>query len=85
VLSEPEPLPYDSVEDLCKKLRPGVDGVVVERGWQRATFLPQVWDKLTDERQFLDRLCLKAGLTPQAYASGDVDVYTYQVQKFGEK
>jgi AmmeMemoRadiSam system protein A len=85
VLSEPEPLRYESVEDLCRKLRPGVDGVVIARGWQRATFLPQVWEKLPDERQFLDRLCLKAGLTPQAYASGDVDVYTYQVQKFGEE
>jgi len=85
VLSQPEPLSYDGIDDLCRKLRPGVDGVVIERGWQRATFLPQVWEKLGDERQFLQRLCLKAGLTPQAYASGDLDVYTYQVEKFREE
>ena len=85
VLSLPEPLDYEGVEDLCDKLRPGVDGVVIERGWHRATFLPQVWEKLTDARQFLQRLCLKAGLTPDAYASGDLDVSTYQVEKFGEE
>jgi AmmeMemoRadiSam system protein A len=85
VLSHPEPLHYDDAEDLHDKLRPGVDGVVVERGWQRATFLPQVWEKLTDEREFLQRLCLKAGLAPDAYAGGDLDVYTYQVEKFREE
>lgn len=85
VLSQPEPLDYNGVEDLCDKLRPGVDGVVMERGWHRATFLPQVWDKLTDEREFLHRLCLKAGLAPDAYAHGDLDVYTYQVEKLKEE
>lgn len=85
VLSLPEPLQYDTVEDLCNKLRPGVDGVVIERGWHRATFLPQVWEKLADQRQFLQRLCLKAGLAPDAYSRGDLDVYTYQVEKFKEE
>jgi len=85
VLSVPEPLDYDGVEDLCSKLRPGVDGVVIERGWHRATFLPQVWEKLADKRQFLQRLCLKAGLAPDDYSRGDLDVYTYQVEKFREE
>lgn len=84
VLSLPEPLEYDGVEDLFAKLRPGVDGVVIERGWHRATFLPQVWEKLPDERQFLERLCLKAGLPADAYR-GDVDIFTYQVQEFEEE
>ncbi len=85
VLSVPEPLHYDGVEDLRNKLRPGLDGVVIERGWHRATFLPQVWEKLPDEGQFLQRLCLKAGLAPDAYASGDLDVYIYRVEKFAEE
>jgi AmmeMemoRadiSam system protein A len=84
VLSLPEPLDYESAEDLCAKLRPGVDGVVIERGWHRATFLPQVWGKLPDERQFLERLCFKAGLSPDAYRRGELDVLTYQVEKFQE-
>jgi AmmeMemoRadiSam system protein A len=84
VLSLPERLDYESPADLFNKLRPGIDGVVIERGWHRATFLPQVWEKLPDKREFLQRLCLKAGLPPDAYACGDLDVYTYQVEKFKE-
>jgi AmmeMemoRadiSam system protein A len=84
VLSTPEPLDYDDADDLLAKLRPGVDGVVIERDWHRGTFLPQVWDKISDPQQFLHRLCLKAGLSPDAYRSGDLDVYTYQVDEFEE-
>jgi AmmeMemoRadiSam system protein A len=84
VLSMPARLDYDGAEDLFNRLRPGIDGVVIERGWQRATFLPQVWEKLPDKRDFLERLCLKAGLSPHAYRGGDLDVHTYQVEKFKE-
>jgi AmmeMemoRadiSam system protein A len=84
VLSPPRPLAYEDGDDLGAKLRPGVDGVVIERGWHRATFLPQVWEKLPDPRQFLEHLCLKAHLSPDAYHRPGLDVYTYQVEKFEE-
>jgi AmmeMemoRadiSam system protein A len=85
VLSPPEPLSYDGPEDLVAQLRPAVDGVVVERGWNRATFLPQVWEKLPDPHQFLQHLCLKAHLPADAYRHPGLDVYTYQVEKFREE
>lgn len=84
VLSLPEPVRYDNADELLDSLRAGVDGVVVERGWHRATFLPQVWEKVPNKGEFLDRLCLKAGLPPNAYCDGEVEVSTYQVQKFRE-
>jgi AmmeMemoRadiSam system protein A len=84
VLSHPEPLSYDAPQDLIAKLRPGVDGVVIERGWNRATFLPQVWEKLPDPNEFLQHLCLKAYLPADAYKRPGLDVYTYQVEKFEE-
>jgi len=84
VLSIPQPLVYDGPADLIAKLRPGVDGLVIERGWNRATFLPQVWEKLPDPRQFLEHLCLKAYLPADAYRQPGLDVYTYQVEKFEE-
>ena len=84
VLSIPQPLSYDGPDDLIAKLRPGVDGVVIERGWNRATFLPQVWEKLPDPHQFLEHLCSKAYLPAGAYRSPGLDVYTYQVEKFEE-
>jgi len=84
VLSVPEPLDYSGPDDLIAKLRPGVDGVVIERGWNRATFLPQVWEKLPDPHQFLEHLCLKAYLPSDSYHRPGLDVYTYQVEKFEE-
>jgi len=85
VLSPPQPLVYNGPDDLIAKLRPGVDGVVIERGWNRATFLPQVWEKLPDPEQFLEHLCRKAYLPADAYRRPDLDVYTYQVEKFEEE
>lgn len=84
VLSVPQPLSYDGPDDLIAKLRPGVDGVVIESGWNRATFLPQVWEKLPDPHQFLEHLCLKACLSTDVYRRPGLDVYTYQVEKFEE-
>ena len=85
VLTLPQPLSYDGPDDLVAKLRPDVDGVVIERGWNRATFLPQVWEKLPDPHQFLQHLCLKAGLPADTYRRPGLDVYTYQVEEFEEQ
>ena len=84
VLTRPEPLDYSGSEDLFAKLRPFVDGVIIQRGWQRATFLPQVWEKLPTPQEFLASLCMKAGLPPDDYARPGLEVLTYQVEKFEE-
>jgi AmmeMemoRadiSam system protein A len=84
VLSSPRPVSYNGPDDLIAQLRPGVDGVVIESGWNRATFLPQVWEKLPDPDQFLEHLCRKAYLPAKAYRQPGLDVYTYQVEKFQE-
>ena len=84
VLTRPQPLEYDGADDLLARLRPHVDGVIISRGWNRATFLPQVWEKLPHPREFLAHLCLKAGLPADEYIRGNLTVLTYQVEKFEE-
>jgi AmmeMemoRadiSam system protein A len=84
VLSTPQRVSYNGPDDLIAQLRPGVDGVVIESGWNRATFLPQVWEKLPAPDQFLEHLCRKAYLPATAYREPGLDVYTYQVEKFQE-
>jgi MEMO1 family protein len=61
VLSPLEPLPAGR-EALIAALRPGVDGVLLELGEHRGTFLPSVWDKLPTPERFLDALVAKAEL-----------------------
>jgi uncharacterized protein len=84
VLSEPQPLAYDKAEDLLHRLRPKVDGVVLKQGLRRATFLPQVWEHLSDPRQFLGGLCEKMGVPSDTWRRAKLDVQTYQVEKFTE-
>ncbi|HNT75500.1 MAG TPA: AmmeMemoRadiSam system protein A [Anaerolineae bacterium] len=85
VLSAPEPLDFDGPDDLLRKLRPNVDGVLIERGWNRATFLPQVWEQIPDPEEFLGHLCRKAGLPANAWRWPDLQVSTYQVEMFEEE
>lgn len=83
-LTTPVSLEYDSPEDLLSRLRPGVDGVVIRDGMRRATFLPQVWEKLPDPAEFLDHLCAKMGATPGLWRQKHIDVLIYQVEEFHE-
>ncbi len=83
VLSEPTPMTFDSEEDLLRQLRPGVDGLVLEAGRCRGTFLPAVWQTLPEPRQFLDQLKVKAGLHPDAWP-GDARVLRYTCESIGE-
>ena len=84
VLTPAQPLDYETPAELIEKLRPNVDGVLLQRGWHRATFLPQVWEQLSRPEDFLSHLCYKAGLSGLAWKEGDLEVSTYQVQKFEE-
>ena len=80
VLSEPKPL-FDRAtteDEVLEALVPGRDGVILSWGPRRATFLPQVWDSLPNERDFLAALKQKAGL-PRGYWDPQVRISTYQV------
>lgn len=84
ILTDPKPLAYVNGADLVAKLRPQIDGVILRDGFSSATFLPQVWDQLPQPEDFLNRLCMKAGLHPNAWQTGKLEVLTYQVQYFSE-
>ena len=84
ILTEPKPLSYANAEDLLNKLRPGIDGVIIKKGFRQSTFLPQVWEQLPDKKEFLSHLCAKAGLDGDEWRKGDLSVSTYQAQAFEE-
>lgn len=83
-LTAPIPLRYDSAQDLPGLLRPNVDGVILREGRHRATFLPQVWEKIPDPNSFLSQLCLKMGAPGNYWTKTHLDVSTYQVEEFHE-
>ncbi len=85
ILSDPQPVPYATAQDLIQRLHPHLDGVIIRQGYASATFLPQVWAQVPKAEDFLGHLCLKAGLPRDAWKRSKLDVATYQVQRFDEK
>jgi len=84
ILTLPKKLDYTDADDLMFKIRPGIDGVIIKKHYHSATFLPQVWEQLKNPSEFLNQLCIKAGLSKDEWESGDLSVSTYQVQLFEE-
>ena len=63
VLGKPEKVSFISEEDLLQQIRPNIDGLILEHGYNRGTFLPSVWEQLPDKKDFLNHLKVKAGFT----------------------
>ena len=70
LLSAGERIDAASETELLAQLRPGVDGVTLEYGRHRATLLPQVWERVSEPREFLAALRLKAGLPEDFWNEG---------------
>jgi AmmeMemoRadiSam system protein A len=83
-LTLPQSLEYRDAADLMTCLRPNVDGVILRDGMRRATYLPQVWEKLPDKAEFLGSLCAKMGSLPDTWRHKHLEVLTYQVEEFHE-
>jgi uncharacterized protein len=77
-------LTYSTSEDLVEKLRVDLDGVLIKYNGRRATYLPQVWEKVPDKDQFLSQLCMKMGAAADLWRNQKIQVYTYQVEHFKE-
>jgi AmmeMemoRadiSam system protein A len=83
LLSADERIDVATEADLIAQLRPGIDGLVLQHGVQRATFLPQVWETLPEPREFVAALKRKAGL-PVDFWSPRMTVSRYGVTKWAE-
>ncbi|MGD8589280.1 MAG: AmmeMemoRadiSam system protein A [Chromatiales bacterium] len=81
ILTPPEALEVNSESDLLTLLQPGIDGLILEDGAARGTFLPSVWESLPQPREFLRHLKRKAGLT-EDYWSDTLKVSRYETESF---
>lgn len=81
VLSPLAEIDVGSQSELLARLQPFRDGLVIDDGYHRATFLPSVWEQLPNKTDFLDHLKRKAGLRPDAWPPG-MRCYLYTTDKF---
>ncbi len=81
ILSPATRLEFSSEQDLIGQLQPGSDGLILEDGSARGTFLPSVWEALPEPKDFFTQLKRKAGLSPSHW-SPTLKVYRYRTQSF---
>lgn len=83
ILSEPQVLQYDDINDLKNKVVPFQDGIVLKLHDRQATYLPQVWEQLPQFDDFFSSLCMKANLSNDCL-SQHPEISTYTVEKYKE-
>ena len=81
VLSSPVPMQVESEADLVARLRPGVDGLIIQDGEKRATYLPSVWRGIPEPARFVRELARKAGW-PAGYWSESARAWRYTTEEF---
>lgn len=79
ILTVPKKLDYSSPAELARKLRPKIDGVILKKKSHSATFLPQVWEDISDPFEFLKHLTWKAGLPPHAWETAEIYIYQAEI------
>jgi uncharacterized protein (TIGR00296 family) len=67
------------------QIQVGLHGVIIRRGLKQAVYLPQVapeqgWDR----EEMLENLCLKAGLSKEAWKKGGTQFYVFTAEVFEE-
>lgn len=79
VLSPREPMAVRSEDELLSRLVPGRDGLVLAWRGASATFLPKVWDQLSEAREFVRHLKIKAGWDA-GFWSEDIEAWRYDTE-----
>jgi len=81
ILSPASEIICRSEAELINQLRPNIDGLILEDGRHRATFLPSVWESLSDPIDFVRQLKLKAGWAADHW-SEVIRAYRYTTESF---
>ena len=81
ILSPAEIIPCQSEAELIQQLRPDIDGLILDDGLHRATFLPSVWETLPNPVDFIRHLKNKAGLPINDW-SPNLRAYRYTTESF---
>lgn len=68
ILTPLSEIEFSSEQDLLEKIQAGLDGLVIDEGYNKGTFLPSMWEQLPDKEDFLRHLKVKAGLLPDYWS-----------------
>ena len=80
LLSQPERIIFDTEEDLLNKIVPYKDGIIIRDGNYQAVYLPVVWEQISDKREFLNSLKVKAGMS-EDYFTDTLQAFRFSAVK----
>lgn len=84
VLTKPQKFKVKNYRELLEKLVSGKHGLIIQKGWAKATFLPVVWEQLPEKEEFLGHLCMKAGLGKEEWKEPGMEFLIYEAIEFEE-
>lgn len=86
ILSKPNLFKYNKIDELIDYFQKFKYGVILDFGnGIVSTYLPQVWQEISDPNEFLGSLSEKAGMNYLDFMNDDVKIFTYTVENFKEK
>jgi len=84
ILSDIKRLDYTDANDLLSKINRRM-GLLIKKGMHSATYLPEVWEQFRDKEDFLESLCLKAGMHAETWKNAHLDIMYYFTNTFSSK
>ncbi len=86
ILTEPELISVKNPKEYLRKIKLGEDGLIIKKGILSGLFLPQVpIEQEWTVEDYLENLCLKAGLVGDSWLDPAAKIYKFQAQTFSEK
>ncbi len=86
ILSDPEPIVAKGEAEIKRKIKVGRDGLMINSGHYSGLLLPIVpVEQKWGVSQFLENICLKAGLPPDGWKNPNARLYKFSTQVFREK
>ncbi len=86
VLTEPAPIAGGTEASILRRVKVGRDGLMVRYGYSTGLLLPIVAvEEKWNARQFLDNVCIKAGIHEHAWKTGQAKIYRFTTQVFTER
>lgn len=83
ILGPAEEISCENEVELIQQLIPYEDGLILDDGFNRATFLPSVWQQLSSKEKFVAHLKAKAGMEVKSW-SEQIKAYRYKTISFAE-
>lgn len=83
LLTPREPILVTCEQDLLNEMQPNIDGIILQDGYRQATFLPKVWEQLSEKKEFLSHLKSKAGFEEDEWPE-TMQCWRYRCIEFSE-